>query len=160
MLPAAVRTGHYLTGNCGAAPAREMLLARTTIHKEPIMTPHRILQLNALTTLAGAVGMLATRGSLYLLFGLRDPQLLDAIAVGLLAYGVMVGAASRRAALDRPTLMTFAIVDGLWVAGSAIVLMAFWGQFTPVARVLVIAVAIAVDVFATLQYRAARALAA
>ena len=52
--------------------------------------------------------------------------------------------------------MAFAIVDALWVAGSAVVLLLFWGQLTPVARVLVIAVALAVEVFATLQYRAAR----
>ena len=51
--------------------------------------------------------------------------------------------------------MAFAIVDALWVAGSAVVLLLFWGQLTPVARVLVIAVALAVEVFATLQYRAA-----
>ena len=71
-----------------------------------------------------------------------------------------LGVAAWRDTVDRPTLMTFAIVDALWVAASAVVLLFFWGQFAPLARVLVIAVAVAVEVFATLQYRAAAALKA
>jgi len=46
-------------------------------------------------------------------------------------------------------------VDALWVAGSAVVLVLFWGQFAPVARLIVIAAAVVVDLFATLQFRAA-----
>ena len=57
--------------------------------------------------------------------------------------------------VDRPTLLAFTAADALWVAGSAVVLLLFWSQFTPLARTLVIVVALAVDVFATLQYRAA-----
>lgn len=120
------------------------------------MTPHRILNLNALPTAACAAGMLATRGTLHSFFGLQTPLLLDVLAVGLLAYAAALIVVARREDVDRPTLMAFAIVDGLWVAGSAVALLLFWGQFTPVARVLVIAVALAVEVFATLQYRAAR----
>ena len=120
------------------------------------MTPHRILNLNALSTAAGAVGMLATRGTLHAFFGLQTPLLLDVLAVGLLAYAAALIVVARRETVDRPALMAFAIVDGLWVAGSAVALLMFWAQFTPVARVLVIAVALAVEVFATLQYRAAR----
>ena len=63
--------------------------------------------------------------------------------------------AARRDAADRLTLLAFTIVDGLWVAGSAVVLVLCWTQFTPLARVLVIAVALVVEVFAALQYRAA-----
>jgi hypothetical protein len=119
------------------------------------MTPHRILQLNALSTAACAAGMLATRGSLHQHFGLLTPMLLDVLAVGLLAYAAALVAAVRQETIGRPTLLAFTIGDALWVVGSAGVLMLFWNQFTPVARVLVIAVALAVDVFATLQYRAA-----
>ena len=43
----------------------------------------------------------------------------------------------------------------MWVAGSAVVLLLFWTQLAPIARLLVIAVAIVVDVFAMLQFRAA-----
>ena len=119
------------------------------------MTPHRILQLNALSTAACAAGMLTTRGTLHQHFGLLTPVLLDVLAVGLLAYAGALVAAARQQTLKRPTLLAFTIGDGLWVLGSAVVLMLCWHQFTPVARVLVIAVALAVDVFATLQYRAA-----
>ena len=82
--------------------------------------------------------------------------MLDVLAVGLLAYAAALMAAARQPTVERPALLAFTIGDALWVAGSAIVLLLFWNQFTPAARVLVIAVALAVDVFATLQYRAAR----
>lgn len=121
------------------------------------MTPHRILNLNALSTAACAVGMLITRGTLYSFFGLETPLLLDVLAVGLLAYAAALIVVARRETIDRPTLLAFAIVDALWVVGSAGVLLLFWGQLTPLARVLVVAVALAVEVFATLQYRAAGA---
>ena len=121
------------------------------------MTPHRILQLNALSTAACAAGMLATRGILYPHFGLPTPLLLDVLAVGLLVYAGALMTAARGETVERPTLLAFTIGDALWVAGSAVVLMLFWQQFTPLARVLVIAVALAVDVFATLQSRAAGA---
>jgi len=122
------------------------------------MTPHRILYVNALSTALCAIGMLAARGILYPLFGLDSPLVLDALAVGLLVYAAVVAGVTRRNSLDRPTLMTFAILDALWVAGSAVVLVLFWTEFTPSARVLVIAVALATDAFATLQYLAARRL--
>ena len=119
------------------------------------MTPHRILLLNALSTAACAIGMLITRGTLHTLFGLDTPLPLDVLAVGLLGYAGALGVTTRRGTIERSTLMAFAIVDALWVVGSAVVLLLFWGQLTPVARVLVIAVALAVEVFATLQYLAA-----
>ena len=119
------------------------------------MTPHRILQLNALSTAACAAGMLLTRGTLHQHFGLATPILLDTIAAGLFVYAGALVTAARRQTVERPTLLAFTVGDALWVAGSAVALMLFWTQFTPVARVLVIAVALAVDVFATLQYRAA-----
>ena len=119
------------------------------------MKPNHILQLNALATAACAAGMLATRGLLPAQFGLVTPFVLDVLAVGLLVYAGALAAAARRTIVDRSTLLMFTAGDGLWVAGSAVVLLLFWSQFTPVARTLVIVVALAVDVFATLQYRAA-----
>lgn len=124
------------------------------------MTPNRILHLNALSTAACAVGMLVTRGTLHSLFGLETPLLLDALAVGLLAYAGALVIAARRQQIDRATLMTFTIADAVWVLGSAVLLLLYWEQFTPVARALVIAVAVAVEAFATLQYRAARVIKA
>lgn len=119
------------------------------------MRPHHILQLNAISTAACAVGMLVTRGALHSHFGLGTPLLLDILALGLLAYAGALVAAARHHAVERPTLLAFTVGDALWVGASAVALMLFWNQFTPVGRVLVIVVALAVDVFAMLQYRAA-----
>ena len=120
-----------------------------------MMTPHRILELNAISTAACALGILATRGTLYSLFGLDAPLLLDALAVGLLAYAGALAFSARRQPVTRQALMTFTIVDALWVAASAVVLVLFWTDLAPVARLLVIAVAVVVEIFATLQFRAA-----
>jgi CHASE2 domain-containing sensor protein len=100
--------------------------------------------------------MLATRGTLYSLFGLDAPILLDVLAIGLLAYAGVLAFAARRRSVGRQTLMAFTIADAIWVGASAIVLLVFWGQLAPLARVLVIAAAIVVEAFATLQFRAAR----
>ncbi len=119
------------------------------------MTSHRILQLNAISTAACGVGMLATRGVLHVLFGLDTPALLDVLAVGLLAYAGALAFAAVRQPISRQTLMAFTIADAAWVVGSAIVLLLFWNQLAPLARLLIIAVALVVEVFATLQFRAA-----
>jgi hypothetical protein len=52
--------------------------------------------------------------------------------------------------------MAFTVADGLWVAASVAVLLVFWGQLATVARFLIIAIGLAVEGFATLQFRAAR----
>jgi hypothetical protein len=119
------------------------------------MTPHRILNLNALSTAGCAVAMLVTRGTLYGLFGLDSPLLPDIIAVGLLAYAVALAVAARQPSVTRQTLLTFTLIDDAWVVASAAVLVMFWSDLAPIARALTIAVALVVEVFALLQYRAA-----
>jgi hypothetical protein len=135
-----------------------MLGANTTPKGARIMTPHRILELNAVSTAACAAAMLAARGTLYSLFGLDGPIVLDAIALGLLGYAAALAMAARRQPVSRDALMAFTAADALWVVASAIVLVLFWAELAPLARVLVIAVAVVVEVFATLQFRAAGAL--
>ena len=120
------------------------------------MTSHRILQLNAVSTAACAVGMLATRGTLHTFFGLQTSMLLDALAIGLLAYAGALAFAAARRPVTRQALMAFTVADGLWVAASVLVLLVFWSQLAPVARFLIVAVGLAVEAFATLQFRAAR----
>jgi hypothetical protein len=121
------------------------------------MTPHRILQANAASTAAGALGMLAARGSLHNWFGLPTPTLLDLVAVGLLAYAGALLMAARRHPVSRQALLAFTAADALWVFGSGVVLVLFWTELTPLARALVIAVAVVVEAFAALQFRAAGA---
>jgi hypothetical protein len=125
------------------------------IGSEDPMTANRILQLNAVSTLACALGLLATRAWLPAHFGLGSSGLLDALAVGLVVYAAALFAAAARPHVDRATLLAFTAGDVLWVVGSAAVLLLAWGSLSPLARVLVIAVALAVEVFATLQWRAA-----
>ena len=55
----------------------------------------------------------------------------------------------------RQALLAFTVADALWVAASALVLLLFWAELAGVARFLVIAVALVVEVFATLQFLAA-----
>src|SRR5262245_4686151 len=119
------------------------------------MTSNQILQLNALSTAASAVAMLATRGTLYQLFGLGSPVFLDVIAIGLLMYAGALVIVARAPQVGRPALMAFTFADGVWVVASALLLLLFWTRLTPLARILVIGAALVVDVFAMLQFRAA-----
>jgi len=102
--------------------------------------------------------MLVTRGTLYSFFGLGAPILLDVLAIGLLAYAGALALAAARQPVTRQALMAFTVADGLWVAASVVVLLLFWGQLASVARFLIIAVGLVVEIFATLQFRAARSL--
>lgn len=120
------------------------------------MTAQRILQFNAVTTAACAIALLATRGVLYPWFGLGSPMLIDVVAVGFIAYAAVMLAASRRHPVDRQALLPFAIADWAWVGATAVVLLLYWNQLAPAGRVLLILVGLATDVFATLQFRAAR----
>jgi hypothetical protein len=118
------------------------------------MTSNRILQINATATAATGLAMLAARGVLPPLFGLGSPLLLDLIAIFFLAYAAGLFYFAARPRVERGALLTFAAADGAWVLGSAVVLLMFWPQLTPIARALIVAVAIVVDVFAMLQFRA------
>jgi hypothetical protein len=133
-----------------------MLVTHNDFKGVDLMTSNRILQLNAISTASCAVGMLVTRGTLYTFFGLNAPLLLDVLASGLLAYAVALGLAASRQPVTRQALMAFTAADGLWVAASALVLLVFWGQLAPLARILIVAVAAVVEMFATLQFVAAR----
>ena len=119
------------------------------------MTSHRILLLNAISTAVCAVGLLAARGILPALFSLDGPLLLDGLAIALLVYAGMVAVAAYRRPITRQALLAFTIADALWVGASAIVLLLFWAELTGVARFLVIAAALVVEIFATLQFLAA-----
>jgi hypothetical protein len=120
------------------------------------MTAQRILQFNAGTTLACAMAMIAARNVLYPWFGLDSPMAIDAVAIAFIAYAGAMFSASRRRPVERQALMPFAIADWTWVAASGLVLLLYWNQVAPAGRLLLIVVALAVDVFATVQFRVAR----
>ena len=120
------------------------------------MAPNYILRTNAVATAVCAIGMLTMRETLWPIFGLDSPVLLDGIAIFFLGYSGALAFAARGQLVDRRALIAFAIGDAVWVIGSVLLLLLFWEPLAPVARVLVIAVALIVETFATLQYRAAR----
>ena len=69
--------------------------------------------------------MLLTRGMLFQFFGASGPLLFDAIAIGLLGYAAALWMSARQPLVNRGTLLAFTIADGMWVAGSAVVLVLF-----------------------------------
>jgi hypothetical protein len=120
------------------------------------MTSNRILQINATATAATGLAMLAARGFLPPLFGLASPMLLDLVAIFFIVYAAALFFFAARPQVERTALLAFAAADGAWVVGSVVALLLFWPQLTPIARVLIIAVAVIVDAFAMLQFRAAK----
>jgi hypothetical protein len=124
------------------------------------VTARRTMLANASFTAASAVFIFIARESLYPLFALASPALLAAIAAGLLLYAGSLAVAARRQPPDRRALLTAAVLDAGWVVGSVIVLIATWTQLAPAGRVPLIAAALIVEVFATLQYRVARSITA
>jgi hypothetical protein len=123
------------------------------------VTARRTMLANASFSAVCAVLMLAVRDGLYPLFALESPALLTVIAGGLLFYAGALVVAARREPPDRRALMTAAALDAGWVLGSALVLIVAWAHLAPGARALIIAVALIVEIFATLQFRAARSMA-
>ena len=122
------------------------------------MTARRTMLANAGFTAASAVFIFAARDWLYPLFALRSAAFLTAIAAPLLIYAGVLAVVARREPPDRRALLTAAALDAGWGLGSAILLIAAWTQLAPAARALIIAAALVVEVFATLQYRAARSI--
>ena len=124
------------------------------------MMPRQILTINASATAVTALAMLDLRSTLAPLFGLATPLLLDVTAVSFLIYAGALALAAARRPVAREALLAFAALDAAWVLFSALILVLFWTELTPIARALVLAVALIVEVFATLQYRAAGGLRA
>ena len=84
--------------------------------------------------------------------------LLDVIAVGLIGYAAALMHCRGPPARFRTNIACIHRGGRAWVVGSALVLILYWPQLAPVARFLVIACALAVELLALLQYRAAGAI--
>ena len=127
-----------------------------TGREDGLMNAHRILQLNAVTTAISAAAMIVARPILYPLFGLSSPLWLDVATIVFIAYAAALLFVARRPVVRRLELFAFSIGDGLCFAAGLVVLIAFWSNLTPLARVLIAVTTIVVDGFALVQYRAAR----
>jgi hypothetical protein len=124
-----------------------------------IMTPNKLLQLNAAITAVSAVAMLLARPYLYPLFGLTSPLWLDVATAVFIVYAVGLVVAANRPIVQRAALVAFTIGDSLCFLAGLVLLVAFWSDFTPLGRVLIAMTTVVVDVFAMAQFRAAKAAA-
>jgi hypothetical protein len=124
------------------------------------MTARRALLANASFTGVSAVILIAAGGALYPLFALRSSSLLTTIGVVLLLYAGSLIIEARREPPQRYALVTAALLDAGWVVGSVIVLVIAWSTLAPAGRVLIIAAALVVEVFAFVQLRVSRTMAA
>lgn len=120
------------------------------------MTARRTLLANAIFTAASALVLIAARNVLFPLFALSSPWLLTAIGVALLLYAASLVLEARREPPHKSALLTAALLDAAWVVGSIIVLVVAWSSLAPTGRALIIGAALAVEVFAFLQFRASR----
>jgi hypothetical protein len=120
------------------------------------LTARQTLLLDASATTATAILMFAGRSLLYPYFGLASPLVIDLAALAFLAYAAIVAFTARRESVSRAVVMTIAAVNAAYVAASAVLLLAFWADLQPIGRALIVAVAIAVEAFATLQFAAGR----
>lgn len=116
----------------------------------------RVLLANAAFSGVGATALLILGERLAPLFGLTDSSLLTWVGLSVLPFVGLLCVAAGRQPLQRRDLIAFVISDAAWVLGSAMVLVLFWDSITIPGRWLVAAVAIVVDLFATLQLRGLR----
>ena len=122
------------------------------------LTAPSTLWIDAAATTATAVLMLALRSLLFPYFGLSSALPLDLVAAAFIVYAVVVARVAARPATSRVALMTVAGANIVYVVTSLALLATFWSQMHPIGRVLIVAVALAVELFAVLQITAARRL--
>lgn len=120
------------------------------------LTARTTLLMDAVATSATAVTMLAARSVLYPYFGLPTSQLLDITAVAFLIYAAIIALVARQELISRVAMMAVAGANAAYVMASIALLVMFWPALDPIGRALIIAVALVVEVFATLQFAAAR----
>lgn len=136
-----------MTGNATAAPLlRRAMLADAAV--------------------SGASGLLLTLlpGPLCGLIGFAEPRYLLAVGIGLIGYAGWLLFSARRPEVNLWAGRTVILLNVLWVAGSAALLLAAPGVFNSLGQWLVGLVALMVADFAIVQYiglrRAGRTLTA
>lgn len=117
----------------------------------PSLFLRRVLQLDALATGATGVLLLGGTGLLHGLLNLPVPLMTYAGAF-CVAWAVTVGFASTRASISRAFVWTIIVANVMWVIGSVALLVSGYVSPTWLGYAFVIAQAVAVDVFAALQY--------
>ncbi|MDT4868862.1 hypothetical protein FQZ97_1038510 [compost metagenome] len=119
------------------------------VHVSPLLC--RALQADALVSGAAGLLMLLANEPLSTLLGLPQALLLGAGLVMLPWCAALLWSA-RRDFLPRPAVWVVIAVNAAWVLDSLLLLVSGWVQPTPLGLAYVIAQALAVVVFAELQF--------
>ena len=121
----------------------------TTVQPSPLL--RRVLQLDALVS--GAAGLLMTLGAGPLLSLLALPAaLLTGAGLSMLPWCAVLLWLARRETLDRRAVWAVIAVNAVWVVDSLLLLVSGWVQPTLLGQAFVIAQALAVVLFAELQF--------
>ncbi|MFM9845182.1 MAG: hypothetical protein ACKVOI_19630 [Dongiaceae bacterium] len=106
------------------------------------------------TAVSGATGLLLTLlpGPLGVLMGFERPDYLLAVGIGLIGYAAWLLFSARRPNVNVWAGRTVILLNVLWVAGSAALLLAAPGLFNSLGQWLVGLVALVVADFALVQY--------
>lgn len=121
----------------------------TTVQPSPLL--RRVLQLDALVS--GAAGLLMTLGAGPLSSLLALPAaLLTGAGLSMLPWCAVLLWLARRDTLDRRAVWAVIAVNAVWVVDSLLLLVSGWVQPTLLGQTFVIAQALAVVLFAELQF--------
>ncbi|BCD85438.1 hypothetical protein PSm6_18450 [Pseudomonas solani] len=121
----------------------------TTVQPSPLL--RRVLQLDALVS--GAAGLLMTLGAGPLSSLLALPAaLLTGAGLSMLPWCAVLLWLARRDTLDRRAVWAVIAVNAVWVVDSLLLLVSGWVQPTLLGQAFVIAQALAVVLFAELQF--------
>lgn len=121
----------------------------TTVQPSPLL--RRALQLDALVS--GAAGLLMTLGAGPLSALLALPAvLLTGAGLSMLPWCAVLLWLARRDTLDRRAVWAVIAVNAVWVVDSVLLLAGGWVQPTLLGQAFVIAQALAVVLFAELQF--------
>lgn len=112
----------------------------------------RTLLANGLFCGVSGVAFLIGAWPITAFLGLKTPIILLVLGVLLLLTSLSLFRAAASHRLDRRTGLLYAIIDGGWVVGSAILLLTDWPPFTPEGKWAVGIVAVLVAVFAALEF--------
>lgn len=113
----------------------------------------RTLRANAAFSAGCGALLLLLAAPMAPLFGLPSGAVLQAVGIGLLPFAAVLAWSAGRAAVPRRWVLAFTAADVSWVIGSGILLLLAWNALSVTGRALIIAVALVVEAFATLQAR-------
>ncbi len=113
------------------------------------------LRANAAFSVLSGLVMIGFGGEIAGLLGAVDPELIRLVGGAVVVFGVGVGWMSLGQVHTRDAQLVSSL-DGAWVVGSALVLLAYPAVFSPLGWWLVLGVAVLVADFALFQLLAAR----